>query len=40
MDLIVRLFLRMGLLFEPRPALQPIAVPARSHPPRIQRIPQ
>lgn len=29
MDLIVRLFLRLGALLEPRPALVPIPVPVR-----------
>lgn len=39
MDLIVRLFLRLGLLLAPRPALRPVPVPARSHPPRTPRLP-
>lgn len=39
MDLIVRLFLRLGALFEPRPEtmLTPVPVPVRvrpAHPPR------
>lgn len=40
MDLIVRLFLRLGALFEPGPALRPVPVPVRIHPPRHPRIPQ
>lgn len=38
MDLIVRLFLRLGLFFEPQPVLRP--VPVRKHPPRLMRTPQ
>jgi hypothetical protein len=40
MDSIVRLFLRLGLLFEPKPRLRPVPVPARNYPPRLPRIPQ
>ena len=32
MDLIVRLFLRLGALLEPPVALQPIPVPVRNRP--------
>lgn len=36
MDLLVRLFLRLGVLLQPQalqtPALRPIPVPARRHP--------
>ncbi len=35
MDLIVRLFLRLGALFEPQP--QPIPVPVRAVRPRLPR---
>lgn len=35
MDLIVRLFLRLGALLEPKPALVPIPVPARRARPRL-----
>jgi hypothetical protein len=39
MDLIVRLFLRLGALFAPRPgvALKPVPVPARARAPRLPR---
>lgn len=40
MDLIVRLFLRLGLLFGPQPVLRPVPVPVRKHPPRLMRTPQ
>ena len=39
MDLIVRLFLRLDLLFGPRPVLRPVPVPASKHPPRAPRLP-
>ena len=35
MDLIVRLFLRLGALFEPPVALQPVPVPVRNRYPRL-----
>lgn len=35
MDLIVRLFLRLGALLEPPVAPQPIPVPVRSQRPRL-----
>jgi hypothetical protein len=35
MDLIVRLFLRLGALFERPVALQPIPVPVRNQRPRL-----
>lgn len=39
MDLIVRLFLRLGALFEVRPeaALKPVPVPVRIRPPHLSR---
>ena len=35
MDLIVRLFLRLGALFEPPVAPQPVPVPVRNRHPRL-----
>lgn len=35
MDLIVRLFMRLGALLEPQPA--PVPVPVRAQRPRLQR---
>ena len=35
MDLLVRLFLRLGALLEPKPVLVPIPVPVRSQRPRL-----
>jgi hypothetical protein len=43
MDLIVRLFLRLGVLLEmpaPRQELQPIPIPVRSQPPHIPGAPR
>lgn len=36
MDLIARLFLRLGTLLEPKPVLRPVPVPVRT-PPRLPR---
>ena len=35
MDLLVRLFLRLGALLEPKPVLVPIPVPVRNQRPRL-----
>lgn len=37
MDLIVRLFMRLGALLEPQPVLKPIPVPVRDLRPRQSR---
>jgi hypothetical protein len=39
MDLIARLFFRLGMLLEPKPVLRPVPVPVRT-PPRLPRLPR